>query len=90
MTRNLFVLAVLLLLLIIVSVVVGLVGNASSFLILGLMCASPLFMLTLGAAFGRASNEFAITRRADHPRIVDGKQINPRIQRLEQGREHLS
>lgn len=63
MTRSLMVVAVLLFVLVVLSLVVGFASGAPAMLILGLMCAFPMFMLALGAAVGRASNELTIVRK---------------------------
>lgn len=63
MTRSLMVLAVLFFVALIVSLVVGFASSAPAMLIVGLMCAFPMFMLALGAAVGRASNELTIVRK---------------------------
>jgi hypothetical protein len=81
MTRSLFVFAGLLLILIVGSVAIGFASNAPGLLIMGFLCASPLFMLILGAALGRASNEFVIQRKSGRE-VVTNRESNPRIQRI--------
>lgn len=63
MTRTLFILAGLLFLGVIAALGVGLAGNAPGLMMLSILCVAPLFMLALGAAIGRASNEFAVVRK---------------------------
>jgi hypothetical protein len=78
-TRTLTIGAVLLLVVIVGSIIGGLAANAPALLMLGFLCALPLFMLTLGAALGRASNEFVITRKAARSAIQPiGRETNSR------------
>ena len=64
MTRTLFVVAALLLVLMVALFVIGFAGQAPGAMMLGLLCGSPLFFLFLGAAVGRASNEFQLIHKA--------------------------
>jgi hypothetical protein len=64
MTRTLFILAGVALLALVGFFIWGISTTAPGALIAALLCAMPLFFLALGAALGRASNEFSITRRA--------------------------
>lgn len=63
MTRTLMVVAGLLFFALVASLAVGFINAAPGMLVLGLLCAMPLFMLALGAAVGRASNELTIVRK---------------------------
>lgn len=79
MTRTLFLLAALLLVAIIGLAGAGLTANSPLALMGGLLCAMPAFFLALGAALGRASNEFAIVRKARSNGVaVPSKTVNPR------------
>lgn len=64
MTRSLIGLSVLLFGALIASLVIGFASVAPAMLIVGLLCALPMFCLALGAALGRISNELTITRKA--------------------------
>lgn len=45
------------------SLFAGFTSAAPGLLIVSMVCALPMFMLALGAALGRASNELAIVRK---------------------------
>lgn len=79
MTRTLIILAVLLFGALIASLVIGFASVAPAMLIVGLLCALPMFCLALGAALGRISNELTITRK-DKPQTVVSRstRVNPR------------
>lgn len=63
MTRTLTILAVLLFVAMVVSLIVGFAAVAPAMLVVGLLCAMPMFMLALGATLGRVSNEVTIMRK---------------------------
>lgn len=63
MTRTLFMLAGLLLIVLVGLFIVGVASNAPIALITAILCALPLCMMALGAALGRASNEFAVVKK---------------------------
>lgn len=63
MTRTLFILAGVMFLGFIGLLVVAMSSSAPAPLMLSFFCAAPLFLLTIGAALGRASNEFVIERK---------------------------
>jgi uncharacterized membrane protein YbaN (DUF454 family) len=56
--RRLFVVPVGLLVLLILAFVIGFAGQAPFFLVLSTLCFTPLFLLALGFAFGKASNRY--------------------------------
>lgn len=64
MTRNLFVGSIALLFVVIFGVVVGVASAAPGVVMLSTLCALPSFIFCLGAAIGRASNEFEIVSKA--------------------------
>jgi hypothetical protein len=64
MTRTLVIASVLLLVGMVALLVMGLAGQAPAMLIISLLCVLPLFCMALGAALGRASNEFQVVRKA--------------------------
>lgn len=70
MTRRLFILAGILFAGIVGAFIIGIAGNAPAMLMLSVLCATPVFFLTLGAAFGRASNEFTISRKTPANRNI--------------------
>ncbi len=82
MTRTLASLMILFFLAMVGMVVWGLAGNAPGALMASLLCAMPLFVFTLGAVLGRASNEYTITHKARPVQPVGSHEINPRVQRL--------
>jgi len=63
MVRNFAVLTGLFLFGMIALFIAGFASNAVGLLMLGMLCAMPLFMLFLGATLGRASNELTISRK---------------------------
>lgn len=79
MTRTLTILAVLLFVALVGSLVVGFAAVAPAMLVVGLLCALPMFMLALGAVLGRVSNELTVIRK-DKPQQVLGRttRVNPR------------
>ena len=83
MTRNLVIATGLFLAAFVGLLIMGLAGNTPFLLMGSLLCAGPLFMLCLGAALGRASNEFSISRKTPARAQPVGRAINPRIQREE-------
>lgn len=80
MTRTLFIAAAAALALLVLSFVGGLAGGSAGFLVLGLLCAGPGFFLALGAALGRASNEFTVVRKDRRGTAPQARVINSRIQ----------
>lgn len=70
MTRTLFIAAALLAALVVGLFIVGLVGNTPAALIVSILCAMPLFAAFLGAALGRASNEFTIARKTPNAATI--------------------
>ena len=58
--------------------IIGLIGNSPLALVFALMCGSPLFMLRLGWAVGRASTEFSLVRK---PPAVEISSTNERVRR---------
>lgn len=80
MTRTLFVIAFLLLLALVGSFVGGLAGGAPALLMLSLLCAGPVFFLIAGAALGRASTEFTLTRK-ERRASVTAVPVNNRIRK---------
>ncbi len=85
MTKTLFVLAGALLLALIALFVGGLSGSAPALMMLSLLCAGPLFFLCLGAALGRASNEFTLVRN----RPAAGAPVNAVNSRIARVKESL-
>jgi hypothetical protein len=77
MTRTLTILAVLLLIAFIGSLIIGFAAVAPAMLIVGLLCAMPLFMLSLGAVLGRVSNELTITRKERPIQVQPSTRVNP-------------
>jgi len=75
MTRNLTIATILSLVLIVVLFIGGLAGNNPVLLMPALLCAAPSFFFCLGAAVGRASNEFQLVRKEGK---YQQKVINPR------------
>lgn len=63
MTRRLFIMSGILFAGIAASFIMGIAGNAPALLMLSLVCVTPIFFLAMGAALGRASNEFTIARK---------------------------
>ncbi len=63
MTRTLTILAVLLFVALVGSLIIGFASLAPAMLVVGLLCALPMFMLALGATLGRISSEVAIVRK---------------------------
>lgn len=63
MTRNLFILAALVGIALVALVAAGLTTATPGLMIMAVLCAWPLLLAVLGAAIGRASNEFGIIRR---------------------------
>lgn len=85
MTRTLFVLAGAMFLGFVGLLVVSMSSSAPAPLMMSFFCAAPLFLLTFGAAIGRASNEFVIERKgqASHAaaartqRTTGNRSVNP-------------
>lgn len=75
MTRSLFLVAALLCLAMFGALIVGLTSSAPALLMVAMLLCGPAFMFTLGAAIGRASNEFAIVRK-DSGAVSIGGTIN--------------
>ncbi|MBZ0282081.1 MAG: hypothetical protein K8L97_15180 [Anaerolineae bacterium] len=75
MTRNLVIATILSMVLIVVLFIGGLAGNNPVLLMPALLCAAPSFFFCLGAAVGRASNEFQVVRKDVR---TQGQVINPR------------
>jgi hypothetical protein len=63
MTKRLFVIAGILFAGIVGFFVLGVASNAPALLMLSVVCITPIFFMALGAAFGRASQEFTIARK---------------------------
>lgn len=78
MTRLLVIPAFLLIAVVVLSII-GVAGSAPVSLVLGLMCGFPMFMLSLGWAIGRASNEFTLVRKSP----VEVSSHNTRMRRSE-------
>lgn len=87
MTKVLFGLSGLGLLALIGLGFVGISSTQPALLIGGFFCAGPFMMFTLGAALGRASNEFSLVRKGRTPTAPT--QIISRIERARTG-ESLS
>lgn len=75
MTRNLVIATILSMVLIVVLFIGGLAGNNPVLLMPALLCAAPSFFFCLGAAVGRASNEFQVVRKDAK---IQARVINPR------------
>lgn len=56
--RRLFVIPIGLFVILLIGFIIGFAGNAPFFLLLSLGCATPLFLMALGFAFGKASNRY--------------------------------
>ncbi len=63
MTRNLFIAAALVGIALVGLFAAGLTTATPGLMIAAVLCAWPMLLGVLGAAIGRASNEFAITRK---------------------------
>lgn len=82
MTKILFGVSGLALVALVGLLIVGLTNTQPGLLIVSLFCTGPVMTLSLGAALGRASNEFTLVRRAQR---VQNTQVISRIERAKQG-----
>lgn len=82
MTRGLFIGAVVLGGLAVVLFLGGLMAGQTGLSALSFLCVGPLFLFVFGAALGRASNEFSITRKDQPARPgVAARVVNSRLNR---------
>lgn len=78
MTRTLMFIAGLLFFALVASLIAGFASSAPGLLLVGLLCAMPMFMLALGAAVGRASNELTIVRKERGSQSIVSRSSNVR------------
>lgn len=79
MTRNLVIATVVSFGLIALLFIGGLAGNNPVLLMPALLCAAPSFFFCLGAAVGRASNEYQVVKKVGNGQPA--RVVNSRIQR---------
>lgn len=85
MTKTLFLVAGLLLVVMVAAFVGGLSTGAAGLIMLALLCAGPLFTLTLGLAIGRATFEFTVIRANVRPDSSRAVVHNSRLNRAKEG-----